>query len=71
MKRHSRPRRSLWLALGLVIGALAATAAVALAGLQPADLNYTPNSESQMTAKSGAGAPKAPSTPSICSLTSR
>jgi predicted secreted acid phosphatase len=49
MKRLSRPRRSLWLALGLVIGALAATAAVAVAGLQPADLNYTPNHESQMT----------------------
>ena len=49
MKRLSRPRRSLWLVLGLVIGGLATAATMAVAGLQPADLNFTPNSESQMT----------------------
>ena len=49
MKRLPRPRRSLWLVLGLVIGIVATAATVAVAGLQPADLNYTPNSESQMT----------------------
>lgn len=49
MKRLSRPRRSLWLVLGLVIGGLATAATMAVAGLQPADLNFTPNSEAQMT----------------------
>ena len=49
MKRLSRPRRSLWLVLGLVIGVLATAATMAIAGLQPADLNFTPNSEGQMT----------------------
>ena len=49
MKRLPRPRRSLWLVLGLVIGGLATAATMAVAGLQPADLNYTPNSEAQMT----------------------
>jgi predicted secreted acid phosphatase len=51
MKRLARPRRSLWLGLGLglVIAVLAATAAVAVAGLHPADLTFTPKSESQMT----------------------
>ena len=49
MKRLPRPRRSLWLVLGLVIGVLATAATMAVAGLQPADLNFTPNSESQMT----------------------
>ena len=39
MKRLTRPRRSLWLVLGLVIGVLTTAAAVALAGLQPADLD--------------------------------
>jgi predicted secreted acid phosphatase len=66
-----RPRRSLWLAVGLgvVLVVLAAAAAVAIAGLQPADLTYTPNSESQMTnidvarayAKNYYGAPAATS----------
>jgi HAD superfamily, subfamily IIIB (Acid phosphatase) len=42
-------RRKLGLALaGLIVGALAIGAA-AVAGLQPADLSYTPNSEGQMT----------------------
>jgi predicted secreted acid phosphatase len=49
MKRLPLPRRSLWLGLGLVIGVLVAAGTAAVAGLQPADLNYTPNSESQMT----------------------
>jgi len=49
MKRLPRPRRSLWLVLGLVIGVLATAATMAVAGLQPADLNFTPNSEAQMT----------------------
>ena len=49
MKRLSRPRRSLWLVLGLVIGGLATAATMAVAGLQPADLNFTPRTEAQMT----------------------
>ena len=49
MKRLPRPRRSLWLVLGLVIGVLATAATMAVAGLQPADLNFTPKSEAQMT----------------------
>ena len=66
-----RPLRSLWLGIGLgvVLVVLAAAAAVAIAGLQPADLTYTPNSESQMTnidvsrayAKNYYGAPTATS----------
>src|SRR4029450_10354933 len=69
MKRFTRPRRSLWLGLGLVIAGVTTVAAVAFAGLQPADLTYTPNSESQMTnidvarayAKNYYGAPTAAS----------
>jgi predicted secreted acid phosphatase len=49
MKRLSRPRRSLWLVLGLVIGVLATAATMAVAGLQPADLNFTPRTEAQTT----------------------
>jgi predicted secreted acid phosphatase len=49
MKRLARPRRSLWLVLLLVIAGLATAAAMAVAGLQPANLSYTPNSEAQMT----------------------
>ena len=49
MKRLSRPRRSLWVALGLVIGVLATAATMAVAGLQPADLNFTPRTEAQTT----------------------
>ena len=74
MRRLARPRRSLWLGLvlGLVIAALAAAATVAVAGLQPADLGFTPKSEAQMTnidvarawAKNYYGAPTAASGPS-------
>ena len=49
MKRLSRPRRSLWLVLGLVLGVLATAATMAVAGLQPADLNFTPRTEAQTT----------------------
>jgi predicted secreted acid phosphatase len=49
MKRLARPRRSLWLVLGLLIAGLATAATIAVAGLQPADLTFTPKSESQMT----------------------
>ena len=49
MKRLARPRRSLWLVLGLLIAGLVTVAAVAVAGLQPADLTFTPKSEAQMT----------------------
>src|ERR1044072_6281495 len=73
MKGLMRPRRSLWLGLGLGLGivttVVAAVAAVAAAGLQPAELGFTPNSESQMTniavarayAKNYYGAPTATS----------
>jgi predicted secreted acid phosphatase len=71
MKRLARPRRVLWLGVVLVIASLAAVAAVAVAGLQPANLAYTPNSEAQMTnidvarawAKNYYGAPTAASGP--------
>jgi predicted secreted acid phosphatase len=73
MKGLPRPRRSLWLGIGLgvVLVVLAAAAAVAVAGLQPADLTFTPKSESQMTnidvarayAKNYYGAPTATSGP--------
>ena len=49
MKRLAKTRRSLWVGLGIVIAGLAAAAAVAIAGLQPADLTFTPKSESQFT----------------------
>ena len=51
MKRLAKPRRSLWLGLGLgvLLAVAAAVAAVAIAGLQPADLTFTPHSESQFT----------------------
>jgi predicted secreted acid phosphatase len=48
MKRLAKPRRALWLVLGLVIAGLAA-GAVAIAALHPADLTFTPKSESQFT----------------------
>jgi predicted secreted acid phosphatase len=71
MKRVARPRRALWLVLGVVIAAMATAAAVAVAGLQPADLTFTPKSEAQMTnidvarawAKNYYGAPTAASGP--------
>jgi predicted secreted acid phosphatase len=67
MTRLARPRRSLWLVLGLLIAGLATAATIAVAGLQPADLTFTPKSESQMTnidvarayAKNYYGAPSA------------
>jgi predicted secreted acid phosphatase len=49
MKRLMRPRRSLWLAVGLVLAAMASVAAVAIASQGPADLGYTPTSERQFT----------------------
>jgi predicted secreted acid phosphatase len=49
MKRFALPRRSLWLVLVIVIVVVAAVAAVAVAGLKPADLSFTPKSESQFT----------------------
>ena len=51
MKGLPRPRRSLWLGIGVggVLAVLAVAATVAVAGLQPADLTFTPQSESQMT----------------------
>jgi HAD superfamily, subfamily IIIB (Acid phosphatase) len=49
MKRLARRRRAPWVVLALGIAALAAAAAVAVAGLQPANLSYTPNSENQVT----------------------
>src|SRR5262249_8852869 len=71
MKGLVRPRRSLWLMVGVVIAALAAFAAAAVAGLQPADLGFTPNSQAPMTnirvarasAKDYYGAPTATSGP--------
>jgi len=71
MKRLSRPRRSLWVVLGLVIGVLATAATMAVAGLQPADLNFTPRTEAQTTnvdvarawAKNYYGAHNAPTGP--------
>src|ERR1051326_3191295 len=49
MKPLARRRRLRWLGLGAVIAGVASAATVAIAGLQPADLTFTPNSESQMT----------------------
>jgi predicted secreted acid phosphatase len=42
-------RRFLWVGLGAVIAGVVMAAAVAVAGLQPADLTFTPKSEAQMT----------------------
>src|SRR5436305_9095334 len=72
MKGLVRPRRPLW--LGIVVGlaiAVLAAAAVAVAGLQPADLGFTPKTEAQTTnvdvarawAKNYYGAPTASSGP--------
>jgi predicted secreted acid phosphatase len=47
MKGRMRPRRALWVGLGLVAAA-AAAAAVAIAAQGPADLTFTPQSERQM-----------------------
>jgi predicted secreted acid phosphatase len=72
MKRVALRRRPLWLVLGVVIAGVATVAAAAVAGLRPADLTFTPKSESQMTnidvarawAKNYYGAPTATSGPS-------
>ena len=49
MRGLPKPRRSLWLVLGLVIGVAATAAAMAVAGLQPANLAFTPKTEAQTT----------------------
>jgi len=49
MKRLARARRTPWLVVVLAVAVLTTAAAVAVAGLQPANLSYTPNSESQFT----------------------
>jgi len=49
MKRFARPRHALWLTIGLVVAALAAAAAIAASGNHPADLTFTPQSETQFT----------------------
>jgi len=49
MKHFARPRHALWLALGLVVAALAAAAAIAASGNHPADLTFTPQSETEFT----------------------
>jgi len=62
-----KKRRLLWVGLGIVIAAVAMAATVAVAGLQPADLSFTPKTEAQMTnidvarayAKNYYGAPSA------------
>ncbi|HEY7003975.1 MAG TPA: HAD family acid phosphatase [Gaiellaceae bacterium] len=72
MKGLPRPRRSLWLVLGLVIGVVVTAAAVAVARPHPPDLTFTPKTESQMTnidvarayAKNYYGAPGAVAGPS-------
>ena len=74
MKRFTRPRRSLWvgLGLGIVIALVAAVAAAAAAGLRPADLSFTPKHADDFTnidvarawAKNYYGAPGAAAGPS-------
>jgi predicted secreted acid phosphatase len=73
MKRFTRPRRSLWVGLGLgIVIALVATVAVAAAGLKPADLTFTPKHADDFTnidvarawAKNYYGAPGAAAGPS-------
>src|SRR4029079_3311005 len=49
MKRFARPRHALWVAIGLVVAALAAAAAIAASGNHPADPPFTPQSETQFT----------------------
>ena len=73
MKRFRRPRRSLWLGIGLgIVIALTAGAVAAAAGLKPADLTFTPNHADDFTnidvarayAKNYYGAPGAAAGPS-------
>ena len=69
MKRFGRARRTPWLVVVVAVAVLTTAAAVAVAGLQPANLSYTPNSEGQFTnidvarawAKNYYGAPTATS----------
>src|SRR4051812_29526632 len=49
MKRFARARRTPWLVVVVGVAVFVAAAAVAVAGLQPANLSYTPNSEAQFT----------------------
>jgi predicted secreted acid phosphatase len=49
MKHLARPRHALWLAIGLAFAALAAAAAIAASGNHPADLTFTPHSETEFT----------------------
>src|SRR3954470_11482091 len=66
-----KKRRFLWVGLGMVIAGIVMAAALAVAGLQPADLTFTPKTEAQMTnidvarayAKNYYGAPTATSGP--------
>jgi predicted secreted acid phosphatase len=44
-----KQRRLLWVGLGSLIAGVAMAAAAAVAGLQPADLTFTPKTEAQMT----------------------
>jgi predicted secreted acid phosphatase len=44
-----KQRRLPWVALGVVIAVIAMAATAAVAGLQPADLTFTPKTEAQMT----------------------
>src|SRR3954463_15395520 len=44
-----KKRRFLWVGLGMVIAGVVMAAAAAVAGLQPADLTFTPKTEAQMT----------------------
>jgi predicted secreted acid phosphatase len=44
-----KQRRLPWVALGMVIAVVAMATTVAVAGLQPADLTFTPKTEAQMT----------------------
>jgi predicted secreted acid phosphatase len=44
-----KQRRLPWVALGAVIAVIAMAATAAVAGLQPADLTFTPKTEAQMT----------------------
>ena len=73
MKRFRRPRRSLWLGIGLgIVIALTAGVVAAAAGLKPADLTFTPNHADDFTnidvarayAKNYYGAPGAAAGPS-------
>src|SRR3954452_25402375 len=44
-----KKRRFLWVGLGMVIAGIVMAAALAVAGLKPADLTFTPKTEQDMT----------------------